>query len=232
MPGGLCGANYKVYSSTSYGCGLNLDGGHTACANRFRLPRKVAETRLLDVLKGELFGEEACALFVKETSRLLREHAAGTAPDLKRAERDVEAANKEIENIMAAIRAGIITTSTKAALENAEARKTQAEGVLSSATASDSKAATKVAAMLPRALDRYRAMLGDLAGVLGRDVDRARAQLRQLLRDIRLHPAGRSLEAEISADWFGALSLAGTDPARLKVLMVAGAGFEPTTFGL
>jgi site-specific DNA recombinase len=229
---GLCGANYKVYSSTSYGCGLNIDGGHTACSNRFRLPRKVAETRLLDVLKGELFNEEACALFVQETSRLLREHAAGTAPDLKRAERDVEVANKEIENIMAAIRAGIITTSTKTALEAAEARKSQAEGVLSSATAADSKAANKVVAMLPRALDRYRTMLGDLAGVLGRDVDRARAQLRQLLGDIRLHPAGRGLEAEISADWFGALSLAGTDPARLKVLMVAGAGFEPTTLGL
>ena len=90
----------------------------------------------------------------------------------------------------------------------------------------------KVVAMLPRALDRYRTMLGDLADVLGRDVDRARAQLRQLLGDIRLHPAGRGLEAEISADWFAALSLAVTDPARLKVLMVAGAGFEPTTFGL
>ncbi len=229
---GVCGANYKVYSSTSYGCGLNLDGGHTACPNRFRLPRKVAEARLLDVLKGELFSKEACDLFVKETTRLLQQQAARTAPDLKRAERDIEAANKEIDNIMEAIRAGIITASTKAGLEAAEARKARAEAQLTEATSADTKAAMKVATMLPRALDRYRTMLGDLSGVLERDVDRARAQLRELLGDIRLHPAGKGLEAEISADWFGALNLAGTDPARLKVLMVAGARFELATFGL
>lgn len=174
---GVCGANYKVYSSTSYDCGLNLDGGHTACPNRFRLPRKVAEARLLDVLKGELFSKEACDLFVKETTRFLQQQAARSAPDLKRAERDIEAANKEIENIMAAIRAGIITASTKAGLEAAEAAeagkaRAEAQLRLTEATSADTKAAMKVATMLPRALDRYRT---DHAG---RPFGRAGAQCR------------------------------------------------------
>ena len=229
---GVCGANYKVYSSSSYGCTLNLDGGDAACPNRLRLPRKIAETRLLDAIKGELFSDEARNLFVTETSRLLREYAARAVPDLRRAKSDAEAADKEIVNIVNAIKAGIIGPSTKSALQAAEAKKAHADAKITAATEGDAKAAEKVSSMLPRALDRYRDLVADLGAVLGRDVDRARTQLKQLLGDIRLHPAGDGLEAEISADWFGALSLAGADPTRLKLLRVAGIGFEPMTFGL
>ena len=229
---GCCGANYIMHSTTSYGCALNINGGDAACSNRLRLPRKLAEMRLLDALKQDLFTPEASELFVKETTRLLRERAAALQPDLKRAQKDVEAANREIDNLMAAIKAGIITASTKAALEAAEAAKVEAESKLAAATGMDERAVQRVTAMLPRALDRYRAMLDDITAVLSRDVARARTHLKDLLGEVRLHPAGHGLEAELAGDWSKVLSPASGELARLKVLMVAGAGFEPATFGL
>ncbi len=65
-----------------------------------------------------------------------------------------------------------------------------------------------------------------------RDVERARTVLKHLFGEIRLYSVEGGLEAELNQDWLGALSLAENDPARLKVLMVAGTGFEPVTFGL
>lgn len=190
---GICGANYKVYSSTSYGCGLNLDGGSTACSNGMRLPRKIAEPRLLDALRDDLYSEEACRLFVVETTRLLQAHAAAAKPQLRDAQRESDAADKEIANIVSAIKAGIISPSTKAALEEAEAAKAKAQSFLAEATKMDAGAAKAVATMLPRAMDRYRELLGDLAGALGRDVDQARNQRRQLLGEIRLYPTDKCL---------------------------------------
>ena len=230
---GCCGANYVMHSTTSYGCALNINGGDAACSNRLRLPRKLAELRLLDALKQDLFTPEASELFVKETTRLLRERAATLQPDLKRAQKDVEAANREIDNLMAAIKAGIITASTKAALEAAETAKVEAESKLAAATGMDERAVQRVTAMLPRALDRYRAMLDDINAVLSRDVARARTHLKDLLGEVRLHPAGHGLEAELDADWSKVISPANSgELARLKVLLVAGAGLEPATFGL
>lgn len=56
---GCCGANYIMHSTTSYGCALNINGGDAACSNRLRLPRKLAEMRLLDALKQDLFTPKA-----------------------------------------------------------------------------------------------------------------------------------------------------------------------------
>jgi hypothetical protein len=55
--------------------------------------------------------------------------------------------------------AGIFTPSTKAELEKAEAEKARLEKALKLDTVS----AEKVAEFLPRAVERYRAMIADLA---------------------------------------------------------------------
>jgi hypothetical protein len=79
--------------------------------------------------------------------------------------------------------------------------------------------------MLPRAAEEYRRQIArglddDLRAAL-----KARAILRQLLGDARLMPEGEELWAEHE---IRPRALLGGP----SVQMVAGVGFEPTTFGL
>ena len=72
-------------------------------------------------------------------------------------------------------------------------------------------------------------MIRDLEKVAGTDIARLRSQLAELLgKTIRLVPEGDHLVAELTVDYPGLL--AQTRESKLNV--VAGAGFEPTTFGL
>jgi hypothetical protein len=75
------------------------------------------------------------------------------------------------------------------------------------------KPVDQVAAFLPNAVGRFKALLDDLANVTQLQVDRARGILRELLgKEILLHPTAdgvdRYLTAEISGHYEGLLRLA------------------------
>ena len=90
----------------------------------------------------------------------------------------------EIANIVRAIKAGILTPSTKAELDRCEAEKAQLEA----AVAAGDCPAQKVLAMIPRIAERYRTLVKGLeqraARADARDNARARADLKQLLGEI------------------------------------------------
>ena len=74
-------------------------------------------------------------------------------------------------------------------------------------------------------------MVGSLGHTLGADVAQAREYLKGLLGYIRLLPSANGcLEAELRHNPEGLLKVA--LGAAFKARMVAGAGFEPTTFRL
>lgn len=118
----------------------------------------------------------------------------------------LEEVEQEIENIMVAIKAGILTASTKTALEHAEVERT----ALLQTVQGQHKQVAKVAAFLPNAIGRFKSLIEDLANVTQLHVDRARGLLRVLLgKEIVLHPtadgAARYLTAEVSGDYAGLL---------------------------
>jgi hypothetical protein len=140
----------------------------------------------------------------------------------------------EIGNIMTAIKAGILTPTTKAELEAAETETAGLERQLQQ----EAQALDKVAHVLPRAVDCYGDLVANLEEAIAADVPRARTQVQALLGDeITLHPTGDGyLEAEVVGDYAGFMSLAekrpGTMAGASEISVVAGAGFEPTTFRL
>ncbi len=75
--------------------------------------------------------------------------------------------------------------------------------------------------MLPRTRETYRDLVAKLEAV--EEVTTAREVLKELIGDVRLVPENGTLTAEIQS-----AGLAGTE----QISLVAGAGFEPTTFGL
>jgi site-specific DNA recombinase len=221
---GECGSHYVMQSYYQYGCAGHRDSGPAHCTNKLKVSRKVAEQRLLRGIKEQLFTEEGLALFIKETSRLLTEQARRQQPEHERAERRLAAAEQEIANIMTAIKAGILTATTKAELEKVEAERARLQQKISSKRTQTDKILT----ILPRAVERYRAVVERLGNIS--NATEAREQIRTLLGEIKLMktPDGR-LEAELTGRYDGLVQLAGGGKLNN---VVAGRGFEPLTFGL
>ena len=100
------------------------------------------------------------------------------------------------------------------------------------------KAAAKVETLIPRLADGFEELVRDLPNAVKRDVDRARATVRRYVGDKILvadeiqdgQPvvAFRTQKGRLEAAF---LRLAGCSGA-LQTSVVAGVGFEPTTFGL
>ncbi len=102
---------------------------------------------------------------------------------------------------MTAIKAGILTPTTKAELDRAEAERAEFMKALK-ANASGIEQAPSV---LPHAVDRYRDLIADLETVTLGDVGRARTQIKALLGGkIQLIPQDDGyLEAELAGDYAG-----------------------------
>ena len=80
--------------------------------------------------------------------------------------------------------------------------------------------------------------LADIRTLLAKDVPLARIELAKHIKEIRMNPTEREAERFYVADgeWNLLGGFPGTGPTRQpsdwRVRMVAGAGFEPATFGL
>lgn len=109
---------------------------------------------------------------------------------------DLAKVDTEIGNIMTAIKAGIITESTKAGLESAEAAKKGLQRMIDSQAS-----ANKRARVDPRAIEqRFREMLKDLTDSFAANPEKARQYIASLVgREILLYPTEDGvLEAVIS----------------------------------
>ena len=202
---GVCGQKYTIADAYRYACGSHVNGGKHACANNLRVPRVLAEELLLDGIKNKLFAPAILEEYKRETARLLAEEKRRQRPDAEQARAALAKAEREIENIMVAIKAGILTPTTKTELEKAEAERTR----LLAALNVDTRTLDKVAEFLPRAMDHYRALVAGLGTTAQRDVARARAQIKTLVRGrVTLHPTDQGyLEAEMAGDPAGLLKL-------------------------
>ena len=168
-----CGANYIIAGPGSYGCATNINRGPYVCPNAVRVARAVLEDRLLEAIKRDLFSDEGLALFERETSRLLAEAQADRSRGYSQDRARLVEVEKEIANIMPAIRAGIITPTTKSALEGAEAERARL-----SAEVGGPVLLARSATRLPHAREVYRALVDDLSDTLRDHVGAARIRYR------------------------------------------------------
>ncbi len=201
---GQCGGPMVVIDRYNYGCNQAKDRG--TCAG-IRVNRKIAEAALLAGVREELLSDAAFRRFqMAVTARLKR-----SAPDTAAAQRRLTDATRLHENVMAAIRAGIITPSTKAELMKAEGAIATAQQQLASIKA------TQPATILPRARERWHQWVADLSET--KRSGKARDAIKALIGTAIVRSENGDLVAEIAA-------------SDSQINMVAGAGFEPATFGL
>ena len=208
---GVCGGAYTIADRHRYACSIHKDRGPAVCSNGLKVRRTTIERVLLEHVKASMLTDEAYRRFEQEVRALLRQ----ARPDPQDARRKLQAAQRDVDNIMNAIKAGIFTASTKQALLEAEGKRDDAQAALAAIEAFEPSQ------MLPRAREIFRDMVARLEAV--EDVAAARDALRELLGEVRLVPEDGTLTAQMtSAGLAGACQMA----------LVAGTGFEPVTFGL
>ena len=250
MTCGCCGGGIAKVSKSSFGCSSARNKGKAVCANMRTIAQTDLEARVLNALTNHLMDPEALAVFCEtyadERNRLRRE-ADGARETL---ERGLAQTKRDHQKLVDAIIAGVPAEQVKERMIELDQQRQQLERRLSASPAPDP------ILIHPSMAVTYRERVAALIAGLGRSAEMpaAKEALRALVDRIVLIPAAGStgVEIELEGDLASLLRLAtgleavtGTPKAALcgetrlqgidiigELVLVAGVGFEPTTFRL
>lgn len=193
----VCESNFVMADYYRYGCAGHKERGPTVCHNNLRVSRVLVEEKVLAGLKQDLFSEEGLDLFLKETTRLLTEQSRQRQPKRDR----LAEVEQEIANLLTAIKAGILTPTTKSELVKAEAERTRLQQV-------DEDSFDNVISVLPRAKERYQTLIERIGALSTKHLPQAREQVRALVGEIWLEPSPEGhLEATLTGRYEGLVKL-------------------------
>ena len=243
---GQCGGGYSMVSADQLGCSTARNKG--TCTNRINIRRDQLEARVLNALRHHLMDPglfaEFCAEFTREMNTARMEAGASIAS----ARAELERIAREFDKIMSLYLKDVMPIEVvKEKSDKLQARKMELEAFLASAT-------EPPPLLHPEMASFYRARVGELYVALQVDADDQRnaaaETLRTLIDEIILTPEDGQLTVDVRGDLAGILeiSLKRKKPAKKagfagvadvsqglrqsQVEMVAGVGFEPTTFRL
>ena len=198
------------------------------------IPRQEVEARVLTALQEKLlrkdFFEEFCREFTKEMNRLRMEQRAS----LSGAKRELERVQRDIRKVIEAIKAGFALSELKPEMESLQERKAALQTQLAVVD-------EPPPLLHPSLADLYRSKVEELAAALQREDTRLEASesLRGLVESIVLTPRDGQLGIELRGNLAAMLTAAQnakrspeTGDLCVPMKVVAGAGFEPATFGL
>src|SRR6185295_5203279 len=106
---GQCGGKFVICSRMTYCCASWRTRGDAVCSIGLKVPRTLVESVLLGSIQRDLFTEQGLTVFKHEVARRLAEHRRTQRPD--QSEARLQEVEREIEHIMMAIKAGILTPS-------------------------------------------------------------------------------------------------------------------------
>ena len=235
---GRCGAAMIIESRGRYACSSRTNGGASLCDNHLRVDHAVAEEALLSGVQRELLSDDMVAYMqrrVRERIRDMRKQATSGAATVQRLQSELRSIGTKLERVADAVEQRGYSETLEARLTRLEQQKAAMTKQLDAARRDDAPLSS-LPDIIPDLVERYRDMVGQIA-LLGRnrhakaeDVDKARRALSALLGPVHVEPRGEVLVARVTAT--GA-RLVESSPASInRSFVVAGAGFEPATFGL
>jgi site-specific DNA recombinase len=244
---GCCGARFAMRAKDYFGCSTFRSKGN--CANGRLIKRERIETRVLSALQAHMLTPVLVEHFVRtfeaEVSRRQKD-SLGTAGRLK-AKLDIN--KRKLQGVLSAIENGAWNESLKQRLDQLELEKRDLTEQLLNESPADNQIS-----LHPNAAGIYAAKVADLRNALDDECIRLEASeaLAALIEKVVLTPddaAPDGLSAELFGDLATILALA-TSPAVITkgtvstknprtllasegiLSVVAGVGFEPTTFRL
>ena len=221
----VCGANYTIMDANSYGCHSHFDG--KACSNAIRVRKAHIENVLLrgpETGLAALLAPERVAKMAAEMQRYYADRVQAMQTRAIEAPRELQELTARIERLRERLRAGdpdLAADELQAAIDRAEGKRRELE-----AEQPEAKQSARVLSVLPRAAELYRRQVAEGLDGNPREALKARVFLREWFSGkIRLEPLP---DGGLMAHWDQ--NVAALLPASERV--VAGAGFEPATFGL
>jgi site-specific DNA recombinase len=217
---GVCGGAYVIsaHKPVRYGCSTRHNAGASACDNRLMVARDLAEERLLEPVIYDLLSDEAIELGVAEIRRLAAADAA--KPDLFTSD-ELRRLDEQIIELERLRDTGVLQPSiAAAALQRASAERQKVWRALNERRDRPIEGPFGAASEFREKMRNMRLTLQ------ADDVLAARDALQELLGTVRLVPEGGILVAEVGLTQLPLVKAVGSTE------LVAGAGFEPATFGL
>ena len=204
------------------------------CTNRLTITRAEIEQRVLSAVRDKLMRKdlfaEFCGEFTREMNRLRMERHA----DAAKAERQLAKIDRELRKLVQAIKDGGLRPDAKRRVRDSRGPKADLQHRLAEPGAPPLLHPSMSDLSREKVSDLCRALEGDEANRVG-----ARERIRGLIDEISLHPQGKGLGIVLKGNLAGMLRLAQnnkrpseTDGLLDQIQLVAGAGFEPATFGL
>ena len=233
---GCCGGSYTLMNKTKYGCASARNKG--TCDNRKLIKRESVEERILSGLKSKLMHPEMLKEFVTEYHREWNRLNSESSSARTSIERELKHLGGQIDKIVEAITAGMFHPSMRTKMDDLEARKAELTSKLAALPEQDP------IVLHPALAETYSKKVVALSDSLNDEASKSEASelLRGLVSEVRLHP-DESVEDGHVIELYGELAaiLELTAPKNdnthrftggLSLQVVAGVGFEPTTFRL
>lgn len=230
---GCCGGGFAVVGDGRLGCATRANAGREACTNRRTLKRERLEAAVLDGLERDLMHPEAVQAFVEAYNAGVRNGGGAVEKERARLEREAVQVERELSNLMAALRATGSSPTIIAEIGRAEARQRELAERLAALPATPGPMTVH-----RDAAELYRSRVQEVATLFS---DRALAPkvndlLREVVEAIVVKPgAGKTWRVEVRGSLPGlfrwgrsptaAALLSGRDRGDLfsSVQMVAGA---------
>jgi site-specific DNA recombinase len=245
---GVCGSSFVLKSRHRLSCFGACDKG--TCTNHLSIRRDEIEARVLHALQEKLLRrdlfEEFCHEFTREVNRLRMAASASVTST----ERELCRVQAEIGKLIQALKDGVPASIVKDALIALEAQQPELRARLD-------RSVQPPLLLHPNMADLYREKVTQLARGLEHEESRTAAAeaLRGLIDAIVLTPQQGELKIELQGNLAAMLKAAQAqstdsslaplgrwgdsgdarspgDDDLVQIMLVAGAGFEPATFGL
>ncbi|MEQ8694527.1 MAG: recombinase family protein [Gammaproteobacteria bacterium] len=230
---GQCGGGYTKISANLFGCATARNKG--TCNNRHNIRRDVLEASVLNGLKQHLMDPALFKIFAEEFIQEVNRLRIDGSVERRKQEQDLEKVSAKIKRLVSAIADGIDAKSVKDELLELEAKQEDLKQLLS-----EPKSAEPL--LHPNLAEVYRAKVADLHTSMNADDTKNKAfeLIRSLVDKIVLTPKDGELSIDLHGELAGILSLCSEKQKTAsqvtsgleQVKMVAGVGFEPTTFRL
>jgi site-specific DNA recombinase len=226
---GACGGGFAAVGKDYLACSASRKLG--TCDQRQSLRRSVLEEAVLDLLRTRLMQPDAVAEFIAAFGREMNVQRGAEQAQQAKVEAEKATLRRKLDGLYDAIAEGLRTPGLKEKLENLEAQ-------LDALNAAPVATAPTTVRLHPNLSEIYRRKVSALAETLA-DPDIGTPALeaaRGLIEQVTVQVGTDGITLELLGALTAMLDLAqpgaGRDLAASSVKVVAGVGFEPTTFRL
>ena len=230
---GACGGGFSKVSKHHYGCSTARN--KATCDNLLVIRRDTVEMLVLLGLKEHLMQPAAYQAFVDEFTHEYNAKANHSEALKVKLKADLLRTKSEIQKLIEAIKAGVPGEALKNEMQSLQDRQKKIEEDLSVAPLPAPR-------LHPNLATIYKEKIANLIQALNNPntLIEANTAIRQLIERVQLIPVNGELKIELYGELAALLKL-GTEPKNeypqaesegVQITLVAGVGFEPTTFRL